>query len=173
MQRLQTSNRNRATLLLTDEEKQQVQKGTNVRIVLEVQDAGSTVSVSDKNGIQQALNGFTVGQYLNLDLYKLIGEKRTDITETAKKIRIVITIPDSLKNTDSSRERTFAVIRVHNGSTELLTDLDGSADTITIETDRFSTYGIIYKDNGAMSTEKPSPQPTVTPPHSRPTRKTG
>ncbi|MCM1283899.1 MAG: leucine-rich repeat protein [Muribaculaceae bacterium] len=134
-------------MLLTDEEKQLVQSGTDIRIVLEVQDAGSSVSDSDKNGIQQALNGFTVGQYLNIDLYKLIGEKRTDINETAKKIKIVITIPDSLKNTDSNRAKTFAVIRVHAGGAELLSDLDNSADTITIETDRFSTYAIVYKDS--------------------------
>lgn len=61
-------------MLLKEEEKQQVQNGTNIRIVLDVQDAGSTVSDSDKNGIQQALNGYTVGQYLNIDLYKLVGK---------------------------------------------------------------------------------------------------
>lgn len=55
-------------------------------------------------------------------------------------------MPDSLKNTDSSKTRTFAVIRVHNGSAELLNDLDNSADTLTIETDRFSIYAIVYKD---------------------------
>ena len=134
-------------MLLTEDEKRQVQNGTNIKIVLEVQDAGSIVSAEDKENIQQALNGFTVGQYLNIDLYKLVGAGRTNITETAKKIRIVITVPDSLKNTDSNRTRTFAVIRVHDGRAELLTDLDNSADTITIETDRFSTYAVVYKDS--------------------------
>ena len=134
-------------MLLTEDEKQQVQNGTNVRIVLEVQDAGSSVSAEDKEKINQALNGFTVGKYLNIDLYKLVGANRTDITEVAKKIRIVITVPDSLKNTGSNKTRTFAVIRVHDGRAELLTDLDSSADTITIETDRFSTYAIVYKDS--------------------------
>ena len=133
-------------MLLTEEEKQQVQNGTNIRIVLEVQDAGNTVSVSERAAVAQALNGYTVGQYLNIDLYKLAGADRTDITETAKKIRIVITVPDSLKNADSSKTRTFAVIRVHDGKAELLTDLDDSDDTITIETDRFSTYAVVYKD---------------------------
>lgn len=133
-------------MLLTDEEKQQVQNGTNIRIVLEVQDAGNTVSTSDKEAVAQALNGFTVGQYLNIDLYKLVGANRTDISETAKKIRIVISVPEALRNADSSKTRTFAVVRVHDGRAELLADLDGSADTITIETDRFSTYAIVYQD---------------------------
>lgn len=147
-------------MLLTEDEKQQAQNGTNIRIVLEVKDAGNTVSDEDKENIRQALNGFAVGQYLNIDLYKLVGTNRTDITETAKKIRIVITVPDSLKNADSNVTRTFAVIRVHDGRAELLTDLDDSADTITIETDRFSTYAIVYKDssnggNGGNNGTKP------------------
>ena len=143
---ISTSTEELKDMLLTDEEKQQVQAGIDVKIVLEVQDAENTVSDSDKESIRQALDGFTAGQYLNIDLYKLAGDKRTDITETAKKIKIVITVPDSLKNTDGSKTRTFAVIRVHNGRSELFTDLDDSADTITIETDRFSTYAIVYKD---------------------------
>lgn len=117
-----------------------------MKIILDIKDAGSTVSNSDKAAIQQVLNGFTVGQYLNIDLYKLIDGDRTDMHETAGKIRIVINVPDSLKNTSSKKTRTFAVIRVHNGNAELLTDLDNNADTITIETDRFSTYAIVYKD---------------------------
>lgn len=161
---ISTSTEELKDMLLTDDEKQQVQNGTNIRIVLEVQDAGNTVSVSDRAAVAQALNGYTVGQYLDIDLYKLVGTDRTDITETAKKIRIVITVPDSLKNADSSKTRAFAVIRVHDGGAELLADLDDSADTITIETDRFSTYGIVYQDNGTAPTEKPLPQPTVTPP---------
>ena len=145
---ISTSAEDLRKMLLTDEEKRQVQNGTDVKIVLEVQDAKDTVSDPDKAAIQQALNGFTVGQYLNIDLYKLVGADpdHNVITETPKKIKIVITVPDSLKNTDSKKTRTFAVIRVHNGNAELLTDLDNSADTITIETDRFSTYAIVYKD---------------------------
>ncbi len=145
-------------MLLTETEKQQVQSGVNIRIVLEVNDAGSTVSTSDKNGIQQALNGLTVGQYLNIDLYKLVGENLTDITETPKKIRIVIAVPDSLKNTGDIT-RTFSVIRMHDGKAELLTDLDNNADTITIETDRFFTYAVVYKDVEPSDNPNNPPKP--------------
>ena len=155
---ISTSSEELKDILLTDEERQQVQNGTNIRIVLEVQDAGNTVNASDEAAVAQALNGFTVGQYLNIDLYKLTGADRTNITETARKIRIVITVPDSLKNADSSETRTFVVIRVHDGRAELLTDLDGSADTITIETDRFSTYAIGYKDTKPDSAKDNEPK---------------
>lgn len=139
-------------VLLTEGEKQQVQNGTDIKIVLEVQDAGSSASKADKDVVEAALGGgapaqgFTVGQYLNIELYKLIGTNRTDVTETAKKIRIVLTVPEGLKNKDSGRTRTFVVIRVHDGKADLLSDVDDDADTITIETDRFSTYAIAYQD---------------------------
>lgn len=154
---ISTSTEELKDMLLTEEEKQQLQNGTDIRIVLEVQDAGNTVSVSDQAAVAQALNGFTVGQYLNVDLYKLIGENRADITETAEKIRIVMAVPDSLKNINGNTARTFAVIRIHDGRAELLNDLDSSADTITIETDRFSTYAVVYQDksNGGNGNTKP------------------
>jgi len=87
-----------------------------------------------------------VGQYLHIGLYKLIGETREDITETANKIRLVIAVPESMRNTDSVNTRAYAVIRMHDGQAETLTDLDSNPNTITIETDRFSTYAIIYRD---------------------------
>ncbi len=136
-------------MLLTEAEKQQVQNGTDIRIVLEVQDAENTVSAPEQAVIQQELNDFAVGQYLNIELYKLVGAERRNITETTKKIRIAINVPDSLKNADSSKTRTFEVIRLHDGVAEFLTDLDDNADTITIETDRFSIYAVVYQDKPA------------------------
>lgn len=113
-------------MLLTEVERQQAQNETDIRIVLEVQDAGNTVSDSDKTAVERALNDMTVGGYLNIQLYKLVGDKRTDITETAEKIKIVIATSGSLKNTDGNMTWTFAVIRVHGGRAEILPDLDNS-----------------------------------------------
>lgn len=143
---ISTSEKQLEDMLLTDSEKQQVETGTDIKIILNVQDAGDTVSPSDRSAAETALNDYSMGQYLDISLYKLVGEHRTDITETKKKITITIAVPDALKNTDSNKTRNFAIIRVHDGKVEILNDLDNSEDTITIETDRFSTYAIIYKD---------------------------
>lgn len=135
-----------ADMVLTDAEKNQVEGGTDIKIVLDVEDASDTASSEDKAKVEAALNGYAVGQYLDISLYKLIGDSRTNITETPQKLTITIAIPDGLKNTDSKITRTFAVIGVHDGNAELLNDLDTNADTITIATDHFSTYAIVYKD---------------------------
>lgn len=51
-------------------------------------------------------------------------------------------IPEDLRG----EKREYAAVRVHNGQTAFLSDLDDDDDTITIQTDKFSTYTIIYKD---------------------------
>ncbi len=147
-----------ADMVLTQAEKQQVTAGTNIRIVLEVKDAPGSVSATDKALLETALNSsaareYTLGQYLDISLYKVVGDSRSAIAETDRKITITIDVPDNLRNTDGTKTRTFAVIRAHDGRAELLADLDDNADTITIETDRFSTYAIVYKDTADRNSD--------------------
>ncbi len=143
---ISTSANELAETLLTDAEKQQVANGTDIKIVLEVKDASDSVGSDDKALVETAKNGYETGQYLDISLFKIIGENRSAISETKGKITVTITIPDALKNTENNTTRTFAVIRVHDKKAELLEDLDESTETITIATDRFSTYAIVYKD---------------------------
>ena len=80
-------------------------------------------------------------------MFKIIGGDRTHITQTKKNIRLVIAIPDSLKKTHITEEKVFAIARIHDGKVTLLEDEDDNRDTVTISTDRFSTYAIIYREN--------------------------
>lgn len=148
-----------ADMLLTPEEKQRLASGTDIRIVLDVKDADSSISREDRAFVEAALNspaaeGYSVGQYLDIGLFKVIGDSRSTILETNKKIAVVIAVPDGLKNMDGNTTRTFAVLRVHNGVAELLADLDNSSDTITIATDRFSTYAIVFKDTAGIGSDE-------------------
>lgn len=142
---------------LTETEKQQT--GMDIRIVLEVEDASADVSAADRLLVETALNspeasGYTIGQYLDISLYKVIGDSRTVITETNGMIIVTIAVPESLKSADPAATRTFAVLRVHNGVAELLADLDNSSDMITIATDRFSTYAIVFKDTAGIGSDE-------------------
>ena len=49
------------------------------------------------------------------------------------------------------------MLRVHDGETVLLPDLDNDENTVTIETDKFSTYALVYRDNAsAPGSDNPS-----------------
>ena len=162
-------------IILTEEEKGQIGTGTDIKFILNVKDAGDTVSSGDKTAVQQALDGntvvkgFSVGQYLDISLFKVIGDTRSAISQTARKLTIVINVPESLKSKDSAKSRTYAIIRVHDGVAEVLADLDGDTDTVTIATDRFSAYALVYKEAGSGADVTPTPtpgggdQPTPTP----------
>lgn len=150
-----------AGLLLTEQEKQMIQGGTDIRIILNVEDMSERVDETEKALVESVLQDWRVGQYLDISLFKLIGEQRTQITETAGKIRITLAIPGSLRRTagtagadsadpaeyadasGAAQQTFYAILRVHNGQIELLPDLDNHDDTITVETDRFSTYVLI------------------------------
>ena len=142
------------SMLLTNAERQQMRNGASIRVVFDVKVAETTVNSTDRTLVESALNesslsDFTLGHYPDISLYKLIDRTRIDINETPKKITVTIDVPEDLRNTGSAR--TFAVIRVHNGQTEILNDLDDNDDTITIETDRFSTYAVVYKDSANVN----------------------
>ena len=175
---LSTSKEELADIILTEEEKAQVENGTDIKFILDVKDAGDTVTSDDKAAVQEALSksgaakGFVVGQYLDISLFKVIGADRSAISQTARKLTIVIEVPDSLKSEDIGKPRTYAIICVHEGVAETLVDLDNNDDTITMETDRFSAYAIVYSQAGSGEddpTTPDDPKPTPMPDDPKPT----
>lgn len=151
-----------ASAVLTEAEKQQVESGANISILLTVEDAGSSVGKEDKDLINTALNNWQVGQYLDISLFKIIGDSQNRVTETTGTIRITITLPDALKHADSTKTRDFAMLRIHNGEISVLNDLDEDADTITIDTNCFSTYVILYQEQTDSTEENGNDNNTST-----------
>jgi len=126
-------------LSLTDAE---VAQGVNVW--LDIQDISSTVSATDKNLISNASGDYKVGLYIDVNLFKKVGNNdAVKITETNGKIKFSIVIPESIRKSG----RTFELIRLHDGKTTALTgNYDETTGKFTVETDQFSTYAIAYKD---------------------------
>ena len=140
-----------ADCVLTPEEKQQWKDGADVRIVLDIKDGADSIAGGDKALVEEKLaqagevSGYKVGQYLDVSLFKVIDGSSSAITKTSSKLKITIAVPDSLKG--GAQPADFAVIRVHEGVAEVLGDLDNSPETITIETDSFSAYAIVYSSS--------------------------
>ena len=136
---------NLTTLLsLTDAE---VAQGVNVW--LDIQDMSSSVSKTDKSLIQDKSGDYTVGLYLDINLFKKVGSNdATKVTETKGKVKASIVIPESLRKSG----RTFEIIRVHDGvATAIAGTYDENTHVFTFETDKFSTYALAYKDPASSS----------------------
>ncbi len=117
----------------------------------------SVLTTDEKTSLQGLLDslGATAGTYMDLSLYKQVDNGAViQITETATKLQISVTIPSELK----ADGRTFYLIRIHDGKAEVIaTTKDG---VLTGESDLFSTYVIAYKDDPTSDSEKATPVPT-------------
>lgn len=135
-----------AAAVLQGEERNVLGNGSDITIVLTVDDVDDTVSEEDKDAVASQMDSYKLGQYFDVNLYKEMNGESDQVTETDDKLRIVMTVPDRFESTDDKTPRSFAIIRVHGDSAVVLEDLDSEDSTITIDTDRFSTYALVYAD---------------------------
>ncbi len=147
--------------LLTEEEKDLVEQGADVNVSLTVKDVSETVSKEDKALVEKALedkllSDAKIGMYLDITITKQVGDAAPlVVTETNGEVKISIVVPEDLINTDSNVERTYKVIRIHEGKVDVLdADFDVKTGKLTFETDAFSTYTLVYTDKAALSDDK-------------------
>ncbi len=150
-----------ASGILTDEERNDIQNnGVSAKIWLEVAPLSeSDVPTDAKTKIDAKATELVGGKdnitYFDLTLWKQLSNQASasQIHEPGTDISVTITIPESIRNTDSSKIRTYYVFRVHGtGECEIIGQGNANSDyEFTFTTDKFSTYAIAYKD-----TNKPS-----------------
>ncbi len=145
-----------AAAVLTPDEQALYEKGAEVKIEL-VESVGAQIPQTDKTAVEAAVGDYTVGEYLDVSLVKSVNGVTGDITETKTPIQVVFTIPTDLR----AANRSFAVIRVHDGTATLLEPVASTAETITVESSLFSTYAIVYRE--VVPTPTPTPAATETP----------
>ena len=106
--------------------------------------------------------------YLDIAMFKQVGENEASrLTQLGDRVQICFKLADSLINTDKNVTRTYSIIRVHNGKAEIITPVfDAATKTLTFETDRFSTYAVVYTDveNVPPTEETTPPTEETTPP---------
>ena len=135
--------------VLSDEEKEQLGDG-DVSIDFNISNADKTASDEEKKAVEDYLaamqdGSYELGLYVNIELFKTVNGDKTAVTDTNKPIRITISVPEDL----AKDGRAFGLVRVHGGEAEFLKDLDTDPKTITIESDKFSTYAVVYSDEQA------------------------
>lgn len=131
---------------LSEEENKAVKAGNKTQFVLSA--SGMTPTKEEIALIQSALGNNVIGQYLNLNLtLKISGRADRQITDLSAPMYIAITIPQNLVNHDSSIERTYRIVRIHDGVATLIDGTyDAATNQFTFATDGFSTYALVYED---------------------------
>lgn len=135
---------------ITADELVQVADGASVDIALTVKEANVPDEV--KTAMAQAAKGCTIGQYLDISLFKYmtVNGKQQDgvaLHTTKNALTVSVVVPDALINTNSAVNRTYCIVRNHDGAITVLdAAFDAASKTLTFKTDRFSDYAIAYKD---------------------------
>lgn len=152
-----------ANKILTDDDLNKLASGEDVKVYLKVNDISSTVSTTDKNLIDSAKGSSNVSMYFDIKLQKKIGTSSpTNVTETNGKVKISLQIPRELINSNSDVTRHYYVIRVHGTDVTVLDCAKVDSQTISFETDKFSTYALAYKDIVNSSSGSSSGSSTTT-----------
>ena len=131
---------------LSEDENKAVKAGNKTQFVFSA--SGMTPTKEEIALIQSVLGNNVIGQYLNLDLtLKISGRADRQITDLSAPMYIAITIPQNLVNHDSSIERTYRIVRIHDGVATLIDgNYDAATNQFTFATDGFSTYALVYED---------------------------
>ncbi|MDD6844587.1 MAG: hypothetical protein PUE32_03355, partial [Clostridia bacterium] len=129
--------------------------GQDALIYLMLSDADETDSSisQDVNAIKDmALTvdlDMQIGANLDVSLFKKVGDEAPEkISETGEaKVTVYVTLPDELKQTDSSVKRTYYIFFCHNGIVDKITPVyDSQKGVLSFAADRFSVYTIAYVD---------------------------
>ena len=140
---------------ITADELAQIANGASVDIVLTVKEANVPDKV--KTAMAQAAKDYTIGQYLDISLFKYMtvnGSQQAGVAlhTTKDALTISVVVPDALINTNSAVNRTYCIVRNHEGTITVLdAAFDAASKTLTFKTDRFSDYAIAYKDTAVPS----------------------
>ena len=140
---------------ITADELVQIANGASVDIVLTVKEANVPDAV--KTAMAQAAKDYTIGQYLDISLFKYMtvnGNRQPGaaLHTTKNALPISVVVPDALIHTDSAVNRTYCIVRRHDGAITVLdAAFDAASKTLTFKTDRFSIYAIAYKDTAVPS----------------------
>ena len=158
--------------VLSAEQKKLVDDGGKADITLTMSDISKNVSDEQKELINSVLKSDDkVGMYVDISVLLTItnaeGNVITDkalVSETATKFTVKMKLADELLQKDSSKIRTYQVVRLHDGKSEILdSKWDASTGTLSFETDKFSTYAISYSDKDKEAVKEPTKDPVKNP----------
>ena len=142
----------------SEEQQAALKEGGKADVKVSVSKA--TPTAEDKKLVEAQLNS-TNKIVMYLDLGVKVSIKDADgtvigtdaaLSETGTPVQFTVALDDSFINTNNTVDRTYQVVRIHEGKVDVLpTTFDPETKTITFESDKFSTYALMYTDTPKAS----------------------
>ena len=157
---------------LSIEEKTAIEEALNngedvkVDVYLEIKDISDTISASDQEKVKAAATDADKIEFFDISLLKEIsisGRSREPISihDLTTPLKLTIGVPSSFPTVADGYTRTYAVLRLHEGSVTVLPTTLNADGTLSFETDRFSTYALAYTDTKENTSETTTTEATT------------
>lgn len=138
--------------LLTEEDQAALDRGSSVVFSLSVAPHDPAPEEESLLADVARDGSYSFAQHLDISLSKIVDGAATPLAALPAPLRLTIAVPEEFLAGGEPLE--FAVVRVHEASdgaleAALLPDRDDDPATVTIETDAFSTYSLVYAADGS------------------------
>ena len=92
--------------------------------------------------------GAKASRYYKIEIVVKAGDEIVaNVTTLTSPISITLNIPSDIEEVEEGYVREFSVVRIHDGQAEIIdSKYDETVQTLTVESDKFSTYAVTYKD---------------------------
>ena len=74
------------------------------------------------------------------------------VLENNEEVAVTVPLPATIKALENGYKRTYYIIRVHNGKTDILNANLTDDNKITFKTDKFSSFTLAYTDKKVENT---------------------
>jgi hypothetical protein len=112
------------------------------------------IKTAAKAQLGTALDGLEFGAFLDITLTATANGTDISVDKADKAVSVSFTIPSNAQGKES-----YKILRIHNDTYTLL-DVTVSGNTVTFETDQFSTYVLLYKASAPAGSAPTGNAPT-------------
>ena len=143
--------------VIDDEDKKLIEQGTDIGVYMAMVTIDPEyVSDADKTAIDSVLGNFTVGCYLDVNLFKMYSNGILDkqVTEPSGGIYVSFNVPTYIINNYPEDDYIYSMFCSHNGGGyAVMNTYDADADKMTFCSDKFSVYALGVKSRQAAPSE--------------------
>lgn len=118
------------------------------KVMNKVSGTEKKLTESSINAYSTAIPNLTPGAFLDICLRMNASGSWQNVTSTKDPVKLTMDVPEELQKLSEE----FYVLRLHKGSATLLYDTDKDPKTVTVDSNQFSTYVLLYPGNNAGST---------------------
>ena len=143
--------------VIDDEDKKLIEQGTDIGVYMSMVTIDPEyVSDADKTAIDSVLGDFTVGCYLDVNLFKMYSNGILDkqVTEPSGGVYVSFNVPTYIINNYPEDDYIYSMFCSHNGGGyAVMNTYDADADKMTFCSDKFSVYALGVKPRQAAPSE--------------------